>query len=97
MATDEISDEIVLRVASLARLEIPQERVGLYRAQMASLLKHFEELGKVDTSGVEPLVTPTFITEAWREDEVQASLNRDELLKNAPETSGALFKVPRVV
>lgn len=93
----EITIETAAHVADLARLEIPADKLEVYRTQMAALFSYFEELAQVKTDGIEPLVTPTDIAKIWREDKVQEGLTYEEMSANAPELAGALFKVPPVV
>ena len=92
-----IDKETVSHIANLARLNLSDEELETYTKQLSAVLDHFEQLEKVDTSGVEPLLTPSPIVEAPREDKVIASVGAEKLLENAPSKSGNLFKVPPVV
>ncbi len=92
-----ISEEQVSHTAYLARLSLTPEETKLLAQQLSSVLKHFEQVSKVPTDGVEPLVTPTDIEEFWREDKAQAWESAEAAMRNAPETVGNLFKVPPVV
>jgi aspartyl-tRNA(Asn)/glutamyl-tRNA(Gln) amidotransferase subunit C len=92
-----ISEDEVARVAHLARLSISPEEAKQLAAQLSQVLGHFEHVSKVNTEGVEPLVTPTEIESYWREDEVKVSTSVEDALANAPEAVGNLFKVPPVV
>ncbi len=89
--------ETVEKIANLARLKVYPEKVQTYAEQMTSALSHFEELSKIDTSGVEPMVTASPIDFYMRKDEARESLSTHEALDNAPEKSGHLVKVPPVV
>ncbi len=66
-------------------------------SSLSSVLDHFEELEKIPSENVEPLVTPTDMVAVWRADEVKSKLGQSEAMANAPETIGNLFKVPPVV
>ncbi len=93
-----IDIEAVKKVAHLARLHLDEENLPEFARQFADIIKHFEEVAKIDTTGVQPLVTPTAIEVHERPDEVQIFTGRvDSILRNAPEKSGNLFKVPPVV
>ncbi len=92
-----ISEEEVARVAHLARIAINAKETKVLAEQLSSVLKHFEQVAKIDTTGVEPLVTPTDMTLNLREDQVQTWENANAAVVNAPETVGNLFKVPPVV
>jgi aspartyl-tRNA(Asn)/glutamyl-tRNA(Gln) amidotransferase subunit C len=92
-----ISEEQVDRVAYLARLSLTPAETKELAKQLSSVLKHFEQVSKVATEGVEPLVTPTDMEAFWREDKAQAWESPEVATANAPETMGNLFKVPPVV
>ena len=87
----------VQKVAKLARLELNQEEESKFEPQLNAIFKYFEELSKVNTEGVEPLVTPSEIELVFREDEKVLTQSPEEALQNAPEKMGHLFKVPPVV
>ncbi len=87
----------IAKIALLARLEISPEKVKEHAEQLPRVLKHFEQIAQVKTEGVEPLITPTEIEVYWREDEVIRELTPDEILSNAPDKVGNLFRVPPVI
>lgn len=93
-----ISEDEVSRVALLARLSLSPEEIKKLAQQLSSVLQHFEHVSKINTEGVEPLVTPTDIEEFWREDKSETWAGASEAaMANAPESVGNLFKVPPVV
>ncbi len=86
----------VEHIANLARLSVTVDEAETYARQMTQILEHFNELSKVDTTGVEPLITASPIAIRPREDELRQGLGADALLENAPARIGNLFKVPNV-
>ena len=92
-----ISRDDLKKVASLARLHLSDRELDVYPQQFAAILSYFEQIAKVDTNGVEPLVTPTDIEQTLRKDEIETWSGAEAALANAPERSGNLFKVPPVV
>lgn len=92
-----IEKSTIENIAKLARLDVEPSQVEEYSKQLSVVMKHFEEITKVDTLGVEPLVTPTEIETFWREDEVVHEMSTEEILSNAPDKIGNLFKVPPVI
>jgi aspartyl-tRNA(Asn)/glutamyl-tRNA(Gln) amidotransferase subunit C len=92
-----ISEDEVTRVAYLARLSLKPDEAKQLAADLSSILKHFEQVSKVNTENVEPLVTPTDMQQFWREDVVKAWESAEVAMANAPEAVGNLFKVPPVV
>ncbi len=87
----------VEKIGRLSRLKLTSDDVDFYTNHLSMILKHFEELATIDTSEVEPLVTPIPPAPHIAKDEVRRSVTTEEILKNAPEKSGNLFKVPPVV
>jgi len=87
----------VKKIAQLARLSITTEEEKLYQDQMPSIFKHFEDIAEIDTTNVEPLVTPTDMKLVYRHDKKEVLQSAEEAMANAPEKSGNLFKVPPVV
>lgn len=92
-----IGEKEVERIATLARLSLTEQETKTFARQLSSILEHFKQIAKIDTQGVEPLVTPTEMPQNLRADKSEQWAATSEALKNAPEKSGNLFKVPPVV
>ena len=92
-----IDKKTIEHIAKLARLHITEAEAAEYSSQLEKVLGNFEKISKIDTAGVEPLVTPTEIEAYWREDEVKQEFTAEEMTANAPSRAGNLFKVPPVV
>lgn len=92
-----ISEDEVARVAYLARLSLEPNEAKQLADDLSSILKHFEQVSKVNTDGIEPLVTPTDMKPFLREDVVHNWESAEQAMANAPEAVGNLFKVPPVV
>lgn len=84
-------------VASLAQLTLDEDAKEHMLHDLESILGYIEKLGELDTSGVEPMMHVLDIANVYREDDVTSSLNRDLALKNAPNTDGEYFLVPRIL
>lgn len=91
----------VEKIGRLSRLKLTSDEVDFYTNHLSMILGHFEELSTIKTDGVEPLVTPTtskpHIALHLSKDEVKRTITTEEIIKNAPEKSGSLFRVPPVV
>ena len=74
----------IMRLAKLAKLSIPEEKVEEFRKKMEDIIQMVENLPDLDTQG--SLVDPTNTMEL-RKDEVQPSFPRNEMLQNAPYTA----------
>ena len=87
----------VLRIAKLAKLKLTEREIEIYGKDMNEILDYMEKLNELDTTNVEPLSYPVERETAFREDKVNESIPRNEALKNAPDTDGEFFKVPKVI
>lgn len=92
-----IDEKIIQHIARLARLQVSKEEAAEYGEQLTKVLAHFQQIAAVNTEGVEPLVTPSDIEFGLRPDEARRENSTAEMLNNAPERAGNLFKVPPVV
>lgn len=97
VSSNQITKEVVHKIADLAKLELTDKEIGDFAERFTAIFEHFQKLSKVNTEGIEPLVTPAPIGFAPREDVVQKGLGGERSLMNAPEKQGNLFKVPPVV
>jgi aspartyl-tRNA(Asn)/glutamyl-tRNA(Gln) amidotransferase subunit C len=87
----------IAKVAKLARLSLSPEELEKYGAQLQDILEHAERVSALPTEGVPPTSHPLPMTNAFRADEVQPSLDREEVLEQAPLREGEFFRVPRIL
>ena len=92
-----VDDALVLRLAELSKLALPPERVGKLRDDLVHILDMVEKLNELDLDGVAPLRYVTEVEQVLRPDAVGAALDREKAMRNAPDTDGEFFKVPRVI
>ncbi|AGH94290.1 Asp-tRNA(Asn)/Glu-tRNA(Gln) amidotransferase subunit GatC [Pseudobdellovibrio exovorus] len=92
-----IDEKVISNMAKLARLQVTQEEAVELGEQLTKVLNHFQQISQIDTQGVEPLVTPSEINFFARPDEAKKENSTEEMLANAPDKAGNLFKVPPVV
>ncbi len=84
----------IAHVARLARLGLDARELDIYRRQLSVILEHAARVQEVATADLEPTAHPLGITNAFREDQVRPSLDRDEVLSQAPESRDGYFVVP---
>ena len=84
-------------IARLARLELSNEEVARYQAQLGDVLTFVEALRQVDVSGVEPTAHASPVYNVFRGDEPTPSFSAAEALANAPRQANNLFVVTKVV
>lgn len=87
----------VARIATLARIEVPESQQERLAGELSQILGWIERLGEVDTDGVEPLRAVMPIPAHWRPDEVRDGERPEDVLKNAPKSHDGYFVVPKVV
>lgn len=92
-----ISEEQVKHVAHLAKLSFSQEELQGFTEQLGKIIDMFELLGEVDTEGVPFTSNVTESINVMREDVAVEGWNRDELLRNVPETEDGFIKVPAII
>ena len=93
----EVNDALIDNLSNLARLEFnTAEKEGI-KKDLQRMIHFVEILGKLDTTGVEPLLHMSPVTNVLREDQPTGSVSREEALSNAPATDGTYFKVPKVI
>lgn len=81
-------------VARLARLALAADELERYRAQLGVILEHAARVQATDTAGLEPTAHPLGLTNAYRPDAVRPTLDREELLAQAPSARDGYFEVP---
>ncbi len=87
----------VQHVARLARLELGAEESEKMTQQLDNILQYAAKLDEVDTTDIPATTHTQQVTNAFREDAVKPSLDREKALANGPEQNGESFIVPRVI
>ena len=97
-----VDRETVAKIASLARLKMDEDALDRLVPEFNMILAWVEQLGEVDTSGVEPMTAVIPQALRLRDDVVDADPLtgggiRDEVLANAPAAEHGFFAVPKVI
>ena len=87
----------VARIATLARIKVPESELEQLAGELSHILTWIEQLGEVNTDGVEPMASVAEMTLPMREDRVTDGNARDKILSNAPQQAHGFFLVPKVV
>jgi len=93
----QIAPEDVTRLAKLSKLRITEEEVSQIQSDLTKILGMVDQLRSVDTRGVEPLVHAIELSDVLAVDQVDTSLPREEVLRNAPSRDDVAFRVPPVL
>ena len=92
-----VTVEEVRYIAALARLRFSAEEEERLAGDMSRILAYMEQLDEVDTSDVPPMSHVLDLQNVFRPDEMQVRITREEALRNAPDTDGTYFRVPKVI
>jgi aspartyl-tRNA(Asn)/glutamyl-tRNA(Gln) amidotransferase subunit C len=108
-----VTDKDVAYVADLANLELTEEERAHMLRDLNSILEYIERLDELNTDKVAPMaqVSDRYGVDESRQgsdrfayairddvkDGLRKSLPHDDALKNAPETDGTFFEVPKVI
>jgi aspartyl-tRNA(Asn)/glutamyl-tRNA(Gln) amidotransferase subunit C len=92
-----LTEERVLKVAKLARLDLAPEEVGRMTAELSAIVGYVQKLGELDTGDVPPTAQVQVERLALRPDEPVPSLSHDEALAEAPRVAHDGFAVPGFV
>jgi aspartyl-tRNA(Asn)/glutamyl-tRNA(Gln) amidotransferase subunit C len=92
-----VSREDILHIAELARLELKEDEIESMAEDLSAILEYIERLDDLELGELEPTSNVLGLSQPMRKDTVTANFDQDEALKNAPDTDGTFFVVPRVV
>ena len=92
-----VTNEQVRHIARLARIAMSDDEIERLAPELNNILGWVEQLGEVNTDGVEPLTAVIDQKLRLREDEVTDGNCRDDILANAPEAQHGFFAVPKVI
>jgi aspartyl-tRNA(Asn)/glutamyl-tRNA(Gln) amidotransferase subunit C len=87
----------VRKIARLARLAAPEDRLEALAGELNGILAWIEQLNEVDVRGVEPMTSAVAAALPMRDDVVTDGDIRDDVLANAPRSEEGFFVVPKVV
>ena len=92
------SKQQLQKFADLIKIEISDEKLA--EMNIDSVVEWLDKLQKIDTTGIEPLLSPAEHTLPLRNDIVTDGNIRDLILANTPDNSGTsrgYFAVPKVM
>ena len=92
-----LSIDQVMHIAELARLDLREDEITLYREQLSAVLQYAARLQELDTHAISPAATVLPVHNVLRSDEPGPSMAREEILANAPDAEQGCFRVPAVL
>lgn len=92
-----ISENEVLHIAKLSKLDLSQDKKKLYGQQLSTVLDYVGKLSKVDTSALEETSNVTGLKNRYRDDKVLNNMiSYSDIASNAPSFSEGFFVVPQI-
>ncbi|MCF8243235.1 MAG: Asp-tRNA(Asn)/Glu-tRNA(Gln) amidotransferase subunit GatC [Melioribacteraceae bacterium] len=86
----------IKEIASKMKISLSKDDEEKYTSEIEDILDNFKKIEEVDVENIEPLFSPAENLNSFREDIKDISLNRIEVMKNAPLNDGVFFKSPKV-
>ena len=93
----EVTDELVDKLATLAKLEFKGDKKEQIKEDFQKMLNFVEKLEELDTDGVEPMTSVVEMSLRQRDDEITDGSYPEKVLANGPETALGFYTVPKVV
>ena len=87
----------VARVCELAHFALSPEEQARFQKELDPIVAYVDKLSKLDVEGIEPSPYGQPVANVLRADEVAPSLDRETVLRNAPDASETEFRMPRLV
>lgn len=94
---ESLSSDDVRKVAKLARLALPDDKVEPYRLQLSAVLGYIDRLRQLKLDSVEPMAHVGDTTNRLDADTPGRTLPNAALLALAPDKMEPFIKVPKVI
>ena len=95
--SDRLTRDDVAKVAHLARLELSDAELDTYTEQLGAVLDHAADVAALDLADVPPTAHPLPLVNVLRDDVVGPTVDRDEVLSQAPAVEDRRFRVPAIL
>ena len=92
-----VDKDTVAQIAKLARIKVDDAQQEALTEELSNILGWIDELGELDTEGVQPMTSVVEVQHSLRKDVIKDGDRQDDILKNAPKSKHGYFVVPRVV
>lgn len=86
--------ETVHKVADNARIKLDEEEAEEFREDFENILEKFSSLDEVETENVEPSFHPVEVDSKTRKDEVEETLDKEQVFQNTENNEDDSFKGP---
>ena len=93
----ELSRNDVLRVASLARLQLSEEEVTAAQHDLGKVIRYIDQLSSLNTQNISATNGLQPRSNVMRADQAAATLEPGQAVLNAPAAEGNYFRIPRIL
>ena len=87
----------VAYVANLARLHLTEAETETFQGQLEQIVSYVHKIDDLDLSGIEPTSHARSVQNVFRADIIRPSLDHEEVMANAPQSSSGQFTVPKII
>lgn len=92
-----ITKKDVAKVAGLAKLHLDEAELDKYTHDLGQILTLMDKLDELDLKDIEATSHAVEVTNVFREDEAKVSQAKEKVLRDAPQSKGTLFEVPKII
>ena len=93
----QVSKEELLHIVKLADLEINENEIENYLANLEDILNFANVVNNAPVEGLNITIGANETKNVFRKDEVKVFKDNDSLLQNAPDESQHMFRIPKVI
>ena len=92
-----ISKDTLKNISLLSKLEIEKSMKEKITKELESILLMVDQMNEVDTDHVKPMSHPLSKAQNLRKDLVSDDIERDEYIKNSPQSEDGYYLSPKVI
>ena len=92
-----VDNKLIENLSKLSKLRFDEKSLLRMKADLTTILGFVDQISKVDTKGIKPLIYMSEEKNILREDKINHIVSQSDALKNAPQKDSDYFKVPTVL
>ena len=93
----QVSKEELLHIVKLADLEINENEIDNYLANLEDILNFANIVNNAPVEGLDITIGANEAKNVFRKDEVKVFTDNESLLENAPDKDQNMFRIPKVI
>ena len=93
----QVSKEELLHIVKLADLEINENEIDNYLANLEDILNFANVVNNAPVEGLNITIGANEAKNVFRKDEVKIFTDNESLLQNAPDKDQNMFRIPKVI